>query len=79
MIRPPKSQAGDDMSAQTTSGSAAGSAPEIIEVTSTRVMCEGSGGALGHPRVYLEMGDKDFVECGYCDRRYVLRAGTERH
>ena len=46
--------------------------PEIIVVNSTRVSCDGSGGALGHPRVYLEMGDQNFVECGYCDRRFVL-------
>ncbi len=47
-------------------------APEIITVTSRRVACDGVGGALGHPRVWLEMGDADFVECGYCDRRFVL-------
>ena len=46
--------------------------PEIIVVNSTRVACDGSGGALGHPKVYLEMGDQNFVECGYCDRRFVL-------
>ena len=46
--------------------------PEIIVVNGTRVSCDGSGGALGHPRVYLEMGDQNFVECGYCDRRFVL-------
>jgi len=53
--------------------------PEVIEVDSTRVMCDGGGGALGHPRVYLEMGDEDCVECGYCDRRFVLRKGAGRH
>jgi uncharacterized Zn-finger protein len=47
-------------------------APETIVVNKSRVACEGSGGALGHPRVYLEMGDASFVECGYCDRRFVL-------
>ena len=46
-------------------------APETIFVDQTRVACDG-GGALGHPRVYLEMGDENFVECGYCDRRFVL-------
>ena len=49
--------------------------PEIIVVNSTRVACDGSGGALGHPKVYLEMGDQTFVECGYCDRRFVLEGG----
>lgn len=45
--------------------------PETIVVNETRVACDG-GGTLGHPRVYLEMGDEDYVECGYCDRRFVL-------
>jgi uncharacterized Zn-finger protein len=51
--------------------------PEIITVTTRRVACDGVGGALGHPRVYLEMGEKDFVECTYCDRRFVLATGHE--
>lgn len=46
-------------------------APEVIEVTTRRVSCDGGGGALGHPRVYYTIGDEDFVVCGYCDRRYV--------
>jgi uncharacterized Zn-finger protein len=54
-------------------------APEIIEVDNTRVACDGVGGALGHPKVYLEMGDEGFVECPYCDRRFVLRAGAHTH
>ena len=54
-----------------------GPAPEVVTVRSKRVACDGVGGALGHPRVYLEMGEADFVECGYCDRRFVLAAGTE--
>ena len=57
-------------------------APEIIAVHSRRIACDGVGGALGHPRVYLEMGDEPFVECLYCDRRFVLadpeRAENER-
>jgi uncharacterized Zn-finger protein len=54
-------------------------APEIIEVDDTRVACDGGGGALGHPRVYLEMGDESFVECPYCDRQFVLRPGAGSH
>ena len=51
--------------------------PEVITVDSTRVACDGGGGALGHPLVFMEMGDSDFVECGYCDRRFVRRSGAE--
>ena len=46
--------------------------PEVIVATEHRVTCDGVGGALGHPKVYLEMGAKGFVECSYCDRRFVL-------
>jgi len=52
-------------------------APEVIQVRSRRVACDGVGGALGHPRVWLEMGEAGFVECGYCDRRFVLASGSE--
>ena len=52
--------------------------PETVRVKSTRVSCDGSGevaAALGHPRVWLEIDDTGFVECGYCDRRFVLIGG----
>jgi uncharacterized Zn-finger protein len=52
--------------------------PEVFVVDSTRVHCDGVGGALGHPRVFMEMGDSGFVECGYCDRRFVLRSEADR-
>ena len=53
--------------------------PESIRVNTHKVACDGSGvidAALGHPRVYLRIIDeKGFVECGYCDRRFVLEGG----
>jgi uncharacterized Zn-finger protein len=49
----------------------AGPAPETIMVRSHRIACDGVGGALGHPRVWLEMGAAGFVDCSYCDRRFV--------
>ncbi len=51
--------------------------PEVVVVRSGRVACDGVGGALGHPRVWLEMGEATFVECPYCDRRFVLPLGSE--
>ncbi len=53
-------------------GRVAAEPPEVVRVSEHRVHCDGLGGALGHPRVYLEMGAKGWVECGYCDRRFVL-------
>jgi uncharacterized Zn-finger protein len=29
--------------------------------------------------VYYDMGEEDFVECGYCDRRFVLADGAGGH
>ena len=52
--------------------------PEIVKVRTRRIACDGVGGPLGHPRVWLEMGETGFVECGYCDRRFVLDAAAER-
>ena len=57
-------------------------APETIRTSKTRIACDGTGdglanAALGHPRVWLEMGEATFVECPYCDRRFVLPEGSE--
>jgi uncharacterized Zn-finger protein len=53
--------------------------PEITRVTSTRVACDGAHdglpAALGHPRVWLEIDEHGYVDCGYCDRRFVLAGG----
>jgi NADH dehydrogenase (ubiquinone) Fe-S protein 6 len=52
--------------------------PETFRVNSPRVACDGSGdvpAALGHPRVWLEIDELGYVECGYCDRRFVLVGG----
>lgn len=45
--------------------------PEVEEVETSRVCCD--GGALGHPRVWLTIDPATgWVECGYCDKRFVL-------
>ncbi|MBM3491563.1 MAG: zinc-finger domain-containing protein [Alphaproteobacteria bacterium] len=50
--------------------------PERIEVDEPVVRCDGGNGALGHPAVYLNMGDKRAIDCPYCGRHYYLRAGA---
>ena len=55
----------------TTAAAASFPAPESVTVRSHRIACEGVGGALGHPRVWLEMGGSGFVDCPYCDRRFI--------
>jgi len=49
--------------------------PETLYVERGRVACDGDCGALGHPRVYLQMDARGFVDCPYCDRRHVLAGG----
>ena len=49
-------------------------AAEEVIVRARRVACDGVGGALGHPRVWLELGGDNVGECPYCDRRFVLAA-----
>ena len=44
---------------------------ETIYVQGHRVACDGGGGALGHPKVWYEMGDDGQVECLYCGRIFV--------
>ena len=47
-------------------------APETIDVKTLEVSCDGGVGPLGHPLVYLRIGAEGWVECPYCDRRFVL-------
>lgn len=49
-------------------------APETEFVTTARVACDGGAG-YGHPRVWLQIDPaKGWVDCGYCDKRYILKA-----
>lgn len=55
-------------------------APEITRTATARVSCSGAsdvaGTALGHPRVWMEIEpDVGYVDCGYCDRRFILIGG----
>ena len=53
---------------------------ETIEVEDTTVACDGGKSALGHPRVFLhleESAEGMAINCPYCGRRFVLKAGAE--
>ncbi len=39
-------------------------------VTTKRVSCNGGGGALGHPLIYMDMSSDKSVRCKYCDRLF---------
>ncbi len=50
--------------------------PEIQEVEETVVRCDGGGGVLGHPAVYLNIGEERQIDCPYCVRRFSLKEGV---
>jgi uncharacterized Zn-finger protein len=54
---------------------------DIVRVSQPRVACDGAsdipgGAALGHPRVWLQIDEAGYIDCGYCDRRFVLIGGA---
>ncbi|MCY3983344.1 MAG: zinc-finger domain-containing protein [Roseovarius sp.] len=49
-------------------------APEIVIVDSYRVACDGGEGALGHPRIWMQIPfERGWVECPYCDCKIIHR------
>ena len=48
---------------------------ETITVDKRTVACDG-GSTLGHPVVYLNLGDDGRIDCPYCGRRFVLKQDT---
>lgn len=51
-------------------------APETKIVEKSKIACDGGEGALGHPRVWLQIPEAEgYVECPYCDAKYVLKGG----
>jgi len=49
---------------------------EIVRVASRRVACNGGGGALGHPQVWLNLGEDGAIMCPYCSREFVLQGSA---
>lgn len=47
---------------------------QTIKADSREVACDGGNGPLGHPRVFLNMGAADHIECPYCGARFELSA-----
>jgi uncharacterized Zn-finger protein len=47
---------------------------ETIYIDEMVAACNGGGGPLGHPRVYLNLAPAGRVECPYCSRLYLNRA-----
>ncbi len=65
------------MSSKTSAPASLTNPPEIVVVATRKVACDGVGGALGHPKVWYDMSEQDYVECKYCDRVFALRGGSQ--
>lgn len=52
---------------------------ETIVVDTDTVACDGGGGSLGHPVVYLPLVREGRAECPYCGRTYILSGHGEGH
>ncbi|MEM7042733.1 MAG: zinc-finger domain-containing protein [Pseudomonadota bacterium] len=46
---------------------------EIITVDSKNIACDGGGGQLGHPLVYLAINDDGQATCPYCGQKFVYK------
>jgi uncharacterized Zn-finger protein len=51
---------------------------ETILVHTKRVSCNGGGGPLGHPHVYLNLGSDDRAVCPYCSKQYALERAAHK-
>ncbi|HEV2099391.1 MAG TPA: zinc-finger domain-containing protein [Stellaceae bacterium] len=49
---------------------------ETIYIEGMVAACNGGGGPLGHPRVYLNLAPGGRAECPYCSRLFVNSAGA---
>ena len=54
-------------------------APATHSVTRRRISCDGGEGALGHPRIWLTIPEQGWIDCPYCDARYILAEGDDGH
>ena len=57
-------------------GASKSPATQTIFANDSRVACNGGGGPLGHPKVWLTLGSNGQVTCPYCSRHFAaaLRA-----
>ena len=49
-------------------------ATQTIFTNDSRVACNGGGGPLGHPQVWLTLGSDGQVICPYCSRHFAAAA-----
>ena len=47
----------------------------VVVVENNHTWCDGGRGALGHPKVYINLDKPEIMDCGYCGKRFL----AEKH
>ena len=63
-----------DQVKETQDDGASKASANVIMTNQLRVVCNGGGGALGHPQIFLTLGNDGRVTCPYCSREFVKSA-----
>ncbi len=63
-----------DQVKETQDDGASKASASVIVTNQLRVVCNGGGGALGHPQIFLTLGNDGRVTCPYCSREFVKSA-----
>lgn len=45
----------------------------IKYVVEKKVICNGESQNTGHPKIYLNMGEKNEITCPYCGSKFMLK------
>ena len=48
-----------------------------VVVDERKVSCDGGNGALGHPKVYLEILGNNQISCPYCGKLFIYKPSSE--
>ena len=59
------------MNAAETGESERAAMAQTVYTEDSRMACDGGGGALGHPQVWLTLGSDGQVTCPYCSCLFV--------
>lgn len=67
-----RSRKGSEVEIQAMDAERSSEDEEAIIVDTPVVNCDGGGGPLGHPKVFLHIDESGEIVCPYCSRRFVL-------
>lgn len=45
----------------------------IVHVSARKAVCDGGGGARGHPKIFINVDKPEGGKCGYCGLRFQMK------